>query len=89
MRKTSIWVRILFVGSFIVMITCFGLLIELATHNPYNWLDSSIETLQSRTLWNERKELYYQCSLISVVFTFLSFIVFLIDWFRKSRHKLK
>ena len=89
MRKTSIWIRILLVTSFIGMITCFGLLIELTTHDPYGWLGSSVEPVRSRDLWNERKVLYYRYSLIFAVVTLFSFIIFLIDMFRKGGFKLK
>lgn len=88
MRIPNGYFRYLLIGtvlSFVALIVFIGLHEYLYTFDPYSWLDPKVESVKSRNLWNQRKELY---RLLGLIF-FCSSLVFgsaiTIIWFRRRR----
>ncbi|MDQ3131897.1 MAG: hypothetical protein M3Q99_14210 [Acidobacteriota bacterium] len=67
-----LWLIISLIATFIF----FFLLIELHSHDPYQWANPNFETVESRNLYNERKILYFYF----MVGTFGSFVVSVVVW---------
>ena len=58
-RMLIVWLLLSLIGFF----SFFLLLEELCSHDPYQWLNPDVETVESRNLWNEWKMLYFYFSV--------------------------
>lgn len=73
------------------VISLFGLLITIGLHeyhysfDPYSWLKSGKEGVESRNLWNERKSLYRYWILAFFVSSMIFGTLPTFSWFNKRR----
>lgn len=67
MKKASItWLIISLIGILLFLF----LLLELRSHDPYQWMKPKFDAIESHDMWNERKMLY----LYFLTGCFISFI---------------
>jgi hypothetical protein len=88
MTQTNTLFRCLIIATVlcvIALIIFVGLHEYLYTFDPYSWLNPKVESVESRNLWNHRKDLY---RLLIVIF-FCSSLLFgsasTIIWLRRRR----
>jgi hypothetical protein len=71
--------------SLLALIVLFGLHQYHYSFDPYSWAKPNVEGVESRNLWNQRKDLYHLLMLVffcpAVVFGLATVVV----WFRQ-RH---
>jgi hypothetical protein len=71
--------------SLAALIILFGLHEYHYSFDPYSWANPNAETVESRNLWNQRKDLY---RLLMIVF-FCPAVIFgsatVVVWFRQRR----
>ncbi len=85
MKKILIvWLIISVIGFFL----SFFLLEELRSHDPYQWLNPDVETVESRNLWNERKMLYVYFSVGFFISLITSIGVLIFHKINQRRAKL-
>jgi hypothetical protein len=85
MKHFSLWINVSILISIFGLIVCAGLLLELYRHDPYSWLKPPFEAIESRDLWNERKDLYLKVASFFLTSTVVSFILLLFNIFIKKQ----
>lgn len=88
-RKSGIFRLLLIttgIASAAVMIL-FGLLMHHSSFDPYGWANPGTETVESRDLWNERKEVYSSLLLISFAIAVTLGVMTGVVWLRSRRNK--
>jgi hypothetical protein len=71
--------------SVIAVIIFVGLHEYLYTFDPYSWLNPKVESVESRNLWNHRKDLYRLLIVIFFCSTLLFGSASTIIWLRRRR----
>jgi len=71
--------------SVVAVIIFIGLHEYLYTYDPYSWLDPKVESVESRNLWNHRKDLYRLLIVIFFCSTLLFGSASTFIWFRRRR----
>jgi hypothetical protein len=89
MKGFSLLIKISSVISVLGLIVCVGLLSELYRHDPYSWISPPFGKVESRDLWNERKDVYLMTAKIFLSSTFVSSVILLLQMILKNRSKLK
>jgi hypothetical protein len=78
------WIIILLMFSVFGVIASVGLLLELGRHDPYSWVNPPFEAIDSRNLWNERKDFYLILFKSFLISTGVLFLLAAIKIFRKK-----
>jgi hypothetical protein len=71
--------------SVVAVIIFIGLHEYLYTYDPYSWLAPKVESVESRSLWNHRKDLYRLLIGIFFCSTLLFGSASTFIWFRRRR----
>jgi FtsH-binding integral membrane protein len=69
------------------LIICVGLLLELSRHDPYSWANPPFGAVESRDLWNVRKDFYMLLARVFLASTVISSILFTIKFMFAERIK--
>jgi heme/copper-type cytochrome/quinol oxidase subunit 1 len=89
MKSFSLLIKISLVISVLGLVIFVGLLLELGRHDPYGWISPPFETIESRDLWNERKDFYLMTAKFFLSSAFVSSIILFLRILLKNRSKLK
>lgn len=91
MKKPITFIKSIAVISLFGLLLAFGLLEYHRSFDPYGWLETGIESVESRNLWNERKWQYFYFGAFSFISLFLSSLSLFFIWIlnRKNRASLK
>jgi hypothetical protein len=89
MNNFSRLIKIVLIVSVLGLFVCAGLLLELYRHDPYSWINPPFEAIESRDLWNERKDFYLMTAKIFLSSAFVSSVILLLQMILKNRSKLK
>ena len=87
-KRNLRWLLAATVISSIGLIIFIGLHEYLYTFDPYSWLDPKVESVESRNLWNHRKDLYRVFILLFFFSTFVLDAATTITWWHR-RHVLR
>jgi len=79
------WLVIATLLSAISLAMFIGLHEYLYAFDPYSWLNPKIESVESRNLWNHRKDLYRVLIVIFFSSTLIFSLAGTIVWFRSRR----
>jgi hypothetical protein len=77
------WLLTATVISFAALIVLLGLHEYHYSFDPYSWVNPGVESVESRNLWNHRKDLYRLLMLISFCSMLISGSGTAIIWFRR------
>lgn len=89
MNNFSRLIKIVLIVSVLGLFVCAGLLLELYRHDPYSWINPPFEAIESRDLWNERKDFYLVTVKVFLSSAFISTVILFVQVFLKNRSKLK
>ncbi|MBX7173878.1 MAG: hypothetical protein K1X72_23110 [Pyrinomonadaceae bacterium] len=88
MGKYNQLAKIVAIFSITGIILFLGLLEYHRSFDPYSWLNPNRETVYSRNLWNQRKEIYV-FSFLACFSSFLVSITFLLfNWILQRRNRI-
>jgi hypothetical protein len=85
----SLLIKLSLIISVLGLIVCVGLLFELYRHDPYGWISPPFEAVESRDLWNERKDVYFNSAKIFLSAAFVSSGILFLRMILKNRSKIK
>jgi hypothetical protein len=89
MKIFKSWIIILLLFSVFGVIASVGLLLELGRHDPYSWVNPPFEAIDSRNLWNERKDFYLILFESFLISTGVLFLLAAIKYFARRGRGLK
>jgi hypothetical protein len=89
MKNFLLLIKISLIISVLGLIVCVGLLLELRQHDPYSWINPPFETIESRDLWNDRKDFYLMTAKFFLSSAFVSSFILFLQMIFKNRSKLK
>ena len=88
MEKINLLAKTVAIFSLIAVILFFGLLEHHRSFDPYSWLDPKDVSVQSRDLWNQRKELYAYFLLGSFASLIVSATYLFFGWIVKRNNRI-
>ena len=88
MEKTKSIMKVVSIVSLLGCFLAFGLLEYHRSFDPYGWLDTGIESVESKNLWNEKKWQYYYFGAISFIPLFLSSLCLFFIWTSNRRKQV-
>ena len=85
MRKIDLFLTVLILICMMGFSITVGLSLYHYSFDPYSWLEAGKGSVESRDLWNLRKDLYHWWMLNFLVGSILSVILLTFNWLIKGK----